>query len=89
MLGLGKTATVRRSAGVSPARSQKIYRHYAVALYRQALLDRGDPAQAGHVGMHPGQRRAGIHPRGMAGLLRMVLRRLTTPPLAAEDGDQV
>lgn len=89
MLGLGKTATVRDSVGVSPARSQKIYRHYAVALYRQALLDRGDPARAGHVGMHPDQRLAGIHPRGMAGLLRVVLRRLTTPPPAAEDGDQV
>ena len=89
MLGLGKTATVRDSAGVSPARSQKIYRHYAVALYRQALLDRGDPARAGHVGMHPGQRRAGIRPRGMAGLLRLVLRWLTTPPPAAEDGEQL
>ena len=89
MLGLGKTATVRRSAGVSPARSQIIYRHYAVALYRQALLDRGDQAQASRVGMHPGQRRAGIGPRGMAGLLRVILRRLTTPPPAAEDGDQI
>jgi len=47
MLGSGKTATVRGSASVSPARSQETYRHYAVALYRQALLDRCDPAPAG------------------------------------------
>jgi hypothetical protein len=49
MPGSGKTATVRGSASVSPARSQEIYRHYAVALYRQALLDRCDPAPAGRV----------------------------------------
>jgi len=31
----------------------------------------------------------GIHPREMAALLRAVLRKLTTsPPAAAEDGDQ-
>jgi hypothetical protein len=150
MLGLGKTATAPGSASVSPARSQEIYRHYAVALYRQALLDRSDPAPPGHVacdilvnefalaaipersedgaryrlaesavwrfrqlatwasvarsplragsirtrvirqpGEHPGQHRAGIHPREIAGRLRLVLRRLTTPPPAAEDRDQV
>jgi hypothetical protein len=49
MLGLGKTGTVRGSATVSPARSQEIYQRYAVALYRQALLDFDDPAPAGHV----------------------------------------
>jgi hypothetical protein len=135
MPGLGKTGTVRGSASVSPARSQEIYRHYAVALYRQALLNPGDAAPAGHVacnvlvnecalaaipergeddarcrlaesavrrfrqlatragvarsplragsirtrvirrpGVHPGQRSAGIHPRELAALLRVVLR---------------
>ena len=49
MLGLGKTGTVRGSATVSPARSQEIYQRYAVALYRQALLDFDDPAPAGQV----------------------------------------
>ena len=49
MLGLGKTGTVRGSARGSPARSQEIYRHYAVALYRQALLNLDEPASAGHV----------------------------------------
>jgi hypothetical protein len=83
MLSWGKTGTVHASATVSPARSQEIYQRYAVALYRQALLNPGDPA-------HPGQRRARIHPREMAALLRVVLRRLTTPPpAAAEDRDQV
>jgi hypothetical protein len=84
MLSWGKTGTVHASATVSPARSQEIYQRYAVALYRQALLNPGDPA-------HPGQRRAGLHPREMAALLRAVLRKLTTPPpaAAAEDRDQV
>ena len=49
MLGLGKIATVRDSATVSPARSQEIYQRYAVELYRQALLNLDDPASAGHV----------------------------------------
>lgn len=49
MPGLGKTAVVPGSAEVSPARSQAIYRRYAVALYRQALLNLGPPAPAGHV----------------------------------------
>jgi hypothetical protein len=151
MPGLGKTGTVRGSARVSPARSQEIYQRYAVALYRQALLNPGDRAPAGHVacdvlvnecalaaipergeedaryrlaesavwrfrqlatragvarsplragsirtralrrpGVHPGQRSAGIHPREMAALLRVILRGLTTPPAAAaEDRDQV
>jgi hypothetical protein len=53
MLGLGKTGTVHASATVSPARSQEIYQRYAVALYRQALLNPGDPAPAGHVGCAP------------------------------------
>ena len=81
MLSWGKTGTVHASAAVSPARSQEIYQRYAVALYRQALLNPGDP----------GQSRAGLHPREMAALLRAVLRKLTTPPpaAAAEDRDQV
>ena len=33
MFGLGKIATVRGSATVSPARSQETYQRYAVALY--------------------------------------------------------
>jgi len=45
MLGLGKTGTVRASATVS----QEIYQRYAVALYRQALLNLDDPPSAGHV----------------------------------------
>ena len=49
MPGLGKTAVVPGSAEVSPARNQAIYRRYAVALYRQALLNLGPPAPAGHV----------------------------------------
>jgi hypothetical protein len=49
MFGLGKTGTVRASVTVSPARSQEIYQRYAVALYRQALLNPDDPAPAGHV----------------------------------------
>jgi hypothetical protein len=49
MPGLGKTAVVPGSAGVSPARSQAIYRRHAVALYRQALLSLVAPVAAGHV----------------------------------------
>ena len=49
MPGLGKTAVVPGSAEVSPARNQAIYRRYAVALYRQALLNLVAPAPAGHV----------------------------------------
>jgi hypothetical protein len=49
MFGLGKIAAVRGSATVSPARSQEIYQRYAIALYRQALLNLDDTASAGHV----------------------------------------
>jgi hypothetical protein len=49
MFGWGKTGTVRASAMVGPARSQEIYQRYAVALYRQALLNLDDPASAGPV----------------------------------------
>jgi len=49
MLGLGKTGRVRASATASSARSRDSYQHYAVALYRQALLTPDDPALAEHV----------------------------------------
>ena len=49
MLGLGKIATVHGYATDGPARSQEIYQRYAVALYRQALLNLDDPASAEHV----------------------------------------
>ena len=51
MLGSGKTGAVRAPVTAGPARSRSadIYRGYAVGLYRQALLARGDPALAEHV----------------------------------------
>jgi hypothetical protein len=49
MLGLGKTDRVRASATASSARSRDSYQHYAVALYRQALLTLDDPVPAEHV----------------------------------------
>ena len=51
MLGSGKTGAVRAFVMASSARSRDadIYRRYAVGLYRQALLTRGDPALAEHV----------------------------------------
>jgi hypothetical protein len=48
MLGWGKTGTVRASATASPARSRDIFQRYAVALYRQALLNLDDSAPAEH-----------------------------------------
>ena len=49
MLGWGKTGRVRASATASSARSRDSYQHYAVALYRQALLTLNDPVLAEHV----------------------------------------
>ncbi len=49
MLGSGKAGRVRASAAAGPARSRDMYQRYAVALYRQALLTRDDPAAAGHI----------------------------------------
>ena len=51
MLGSGKVGAVRALVTASPAgsRDADIYRRYAVGLYRQALLTRGDPALADHV----------------------------------------
>jgi hypothetical protein len=52
MLGSGKTRAVRAIVTASSPRSQDadVYRRYAAALYRQALLTRGDPALPEHVG---------------------------------------
>jgi len=49
MLHWGETAAVPAPDRASPARSQEIYQHYAVVLYRQALLNLDDPAPAGDV----------------------------------------
>jgi hypothetical protein len=48
MLGWGKTQAVRDFVAARSARSQDsdLYRRYAAALYRQALLNRGDSALA-------------------------------------------
>ena len=100
MLGWGNTGTVRGSAPVSPARSQETYQRYAVALYRQALLNLDDPASAGPVAGDALVNEcalAAIQERGQDNArfgrayirLRAVLRRLTTSPsAAAENGDQ-
>ena len=50
MLGSSKTGAVRAfvTAGSPRGRDADLYRHYAAALYRQALLTRGDPAVAEH-----------------------------------------
>jgi hypothetical protein len=51
MLGSGKTEAVRAFVAARSARSQDadLYRRYAAALYRHALLTRGDPSPAEHV----------------------------------------
>jgi hypothetical protein len=51
MLGSGKTRAVRALVTASSPRSRDadLYRRYAAALYRQALLTRGDPTLAEHV----------------------------------------
>jgi hypothetical protein len=51
MLGSSKTSAVRAFVTAGSTRSQDadLYRRYAVGLYRQALLTRGDPALAEHV----------------------------------------
>jgi hypothetical protein len=48
MFSWGKTSAARASAAPGPARCQEIYQRYAAGLYRQALLNPGDPASAGH-----------------------------------------
>ena len=51
MLGSSKTGAVRAfvTVGSTRTRDADLYRRYAAALYRQALLTRGDPALAEHV----------------------------------------
>jgi hypothetical protein len=51
MLGSGRTEAVRAFVAARSARSQDadLYRRYAAALYRHALLTRGDPSPAEHV----------------------------------------
>jgi hypothetical protein len=51
MLGWGKAEAVRAFLTARSARSQDadLYRRYAAALYRQALLTRGDPVLAERV----------------------------------------
>ena len=51
MLGWGKTEAVRAFVAARSARSRDadLYRRYAAALYRHALLTRGDPSPAEHV----------------------------------------
>jgi hypothetical protein len=104
MLGWGNTGTVRGSAPrgsapVSPARSQETYQRYAVALYRQALLNLDDPASAGPVAgdalvnecaLAAIQGRGQDHARFGRGYIRLraILRNLITSPSAAGNGDQ-
>jgi hypothetical protein len=101
MLGWGNTGKARRSAPVSPVRCQETYQRYAVALYRQALLNLDGPASAGQVACDALVNEcalAAIQGRGKDnarfGLryirLRAVLRTLTTSSsAAAENSDQL
>ena len=100
MLGWGNTGTVRGSAPVGPAHGQETYERYAVALYRQALLNLDDPASAGPVACDALVNEcalAAIQGRGKDDArygrgyirLRAVLRRLKTSPSAAGNSDQL
>jgi hypothetical protein len=100
MLGWGKTGTARGSAPVSPVRCQETYQRYAVALYRQALLNLDDQASAGQVAcdalvnesaLAAIQGRSKDNARFGLGYIRLraVLRKLTTPPSAAENSDEL
>jgi hypothetical protein len=99
MLGWGNPGTVRGSAPVSPAHGQEIYERYAVALYRQALLNLDDQASAGQVAGDALVNEcalAAIQGRGKDDArygrgytrLRAVLSKLTISPSAAENSDQ-
>jgi hypothetical protein len=88
MLGWGKTEAVRDFVAARSARSQdsEIYRRYAVALYRQALLTRDDSALAeravcdvvvNECALALVLERAEGNARDRAALLRAVMRRLT------------
>jgi hypothetical protein len=56
MLGSGKTGPVRAFVTARSARSQDadLYRRYAAALCRQALLTRGDPASSSAAAVEEG-----------------------------------
>jgi hypothetical protein len=100
MLGFGNTGTVRGSAQASSAHCQKTYQSYAVALYRQALLNLDDPASAAPVtcdalvnecALAAIQGRGKDNARFGQGYIRLraALRKLTTSPsAAAENSDQ-
>jgi hypothetical protein len=49
MFNWSKSSAARASAAPSPARCEETYQRYAGVLYRQALLNPGDPASAGDV----------------------------------------
>ena len=104
MLGSSKTGAVRAfvTAGSARGRDADLYRHYAAALYRQALLTRCDPGLAEHVACDVlvNERALARMPecgndgaryrRDMAALWHTVMRRLTSSSAAvAEDGGQV
>ena len=80
MLGSSKAGAVRAVDAPSPARARDadLYRRYAVGLYRQALLTRGE--DDAHDCPSPRVR----------ALLHAVMRRLTSSSAAvAEDGSEV
>ena len=80
MLGSSKAGAVRAVDAPSPARGRDadLYRRYAVGLYRQALLTRGEDDAHDR-----------LSPRVRA-LLHAVMRRLTSSSAAmAEDGREV
>ena len=80
MLGSSKAGAVRAVDAPSPARGRDadLYRRYAVGLYRQALLTRGEDDAHDR-----------LSPRVRA-LLHAVMRRLTSSSAAvAEDGSEV
>ena len=103
MLGSGMARAVRAIVMADSPRSQDadVYRRYAAALYRQALLTRGDPALTEHVvgdvlvderalaAIRAGGA-AAIYPRDLAAFLHAVMRRLASSSAAvAEDDSQV
>jgi hypothetical protein len=75
MLGSSKAGAVRAVAAPSPARGRDadLYRRYAVGLYRQALLTRGE--DDAHDRPSPRVR----------ALLHAVIRRLTSSSAVAKD----
>ncbi len=49
MISWSKASAARASAALGPASCRETYARYASMLYRQALLNPGDPASAGHI----------------------------------------